>query len=129
MLINVMDITYVYFTAIWYILWSFGMYILWPFVIFCGYFGIIFPFWYAVPRKIWQPWFSHLKMENKNHKSLFFDEGCNARSRAEGGVAGRGRGARQPGAGKKETGETKIMSLAFWFSEHVKTDGHEETKK
>jgi hypothetical protein len=32
------------FVAIWYILWSFGI-----------FFGI---FWYVVPRKIWQPWFS-----------------------------------------------------------------------
>jgi hypothetical protein len=39
----------VYFTTIWYILWPFG--------IFCGYFGTFFPFWYVVPRKIWQPWF------------------------------------------------------------------------
>jgi hypothetical protein len=31
----------VYFVVIWYILWSFG---------------IFSPFWYAVPRKIWQPW-------------------------------------------------------------------------
>jgi hypothetical protein len=30
----------VYFTAIWYILWLFG---------------ISFPFWYVVPRQIWQP--------------------------------------------------------------------------
>jgi hypothetical protein len=29
-----------YFTAIWYILWPFG---------------IFFPFWYVVQRKIWQP--------------------------------------------------------------------------
>jgi hypothetical protein len=21
-------------------------------------FGIFFPFWYVVPRKIWQPWFA-----------------------------------------------------------------------
>jgi hypothetical protein len=28
------------FTAIWYILWTFG---------------IFFTFWYLVPRKIWQP--------------------------------------------------------------------------
>jgi hypothetical protein len=46
--------------VIWYILWSFGIfyghlvyfmviwYILWSF-------GIFFPFWYVVPRKIWQP--------------------------------------------------------------------------
>jgi hypothetical protein len=30
----------VYFVAIWFIIWLFG---------------IFFPFWYAVPRKIWQP--------------------------------------------------------------------------
>jgi hypothetical protein len=30
----------VYFVTIWYILWSFG---------------IFFPFWYIVPRQIWQP--------------------------------------------------------------------------
>jgi hypothetical protein len=30
----------VYFMAIWYILWPFG---------------ILFPVWYVVPRKIWQP--------------------------------------------------------------------------
>jgi hypothetical protein len=38
----------VYFTAIWYILWSLG--------IFCGNLVHFSPFWYAVPRKIWQPW-------------------------------------------------------------------------
>jgi hypothetical protein len=32
----------VYFVFIWYILWLFG---------------IFFPFWYVVPRKIWQPWY------------------------------------------------------------------------
>jgi hypothetical protein len=50
----------VYFMAIWSILRPFG--------IFCGHlvylvaiwyilspFGIFFPFWYVVPRKIWQP--------------------------------------------------------------------------
>jgi hypothetical protein len=31
----------VYFTAIWYILSSFGR---------------LIPFWYVLPRKIWQPW-------------------------------------------------------------------------
>jgi hypothetical protein len=35
------------FTAILHILWPFGM--------FCGHFGIFFPFWYVVQRKIWQP--------------------------------------------------------------------------
>jgi hypothetical protein len=38
----------VYFTAISCILWPFGL--------FCGHFGVCFPFWYIVPRKIWQPW-------------------------------------------------------------------------
>jgi hypothetical protein len=38
----------VYFTAIWYAC------ILWPFGIFCGYLVYFFPFWYVVPRKIWQ---------------------------------------------------------------------------
>jgi hypothetical protein len=33
---------FVYFTAIWYILWSFW-YILLSFGIFCGHFGIFFP--------------------------------------------------------------------------------------
>jgi hypothetical protein len=31
----------VYYMGIWYIMWEFG---------------IFFPFWYFVPRKIWQPW-------------------------------------------------------------------------
>jgi hypothetical protein len=38
----------VYFTAIWYILWTLG--------IFCGKFGIFFRFWLVLTRKIWQPW-------------------------------------------------------------------------
>jgi hypothetical protein len=37
----------VYFTSIWIpILWPFGI----LYLIHC------FPFWYVVPRKIWQPW-------------------------------------------------------------------------
>jgi hypothetical protein len=43
------DIFYIhlmYFTA--------TLHILWPFDIFYGYFS---PFWYVVPRKIWQPCF------------------------------------------------------------------------
>jgi hypothetical protein len=49
--------------------WPFGIFCGWPFGIFCGllvYFVVIwyilwsfeklFPFWYVVPRKIWQPW-------------------------------------------------------------------------
>jgi hypothetical protein len=35
------NILVVYLTAIWYILWLFG---------------IFFPFWCVVTRKIWQPW-------------------------------------------------------------------------
>jgi hypothetical protein len=31
--------------------------ILFPFCTFCGHFGIYFPFWYVVPRKIWHPCF------------------------------------------------------------------------
>jgi hypothetical protein len=38
----------VYFTAIGKILWPFG--------IFCGHSVYLSPFWYFVPRKIWQPW-------------------------------------------------------------------------
>jgi hypothetical protein len=41
----------VYFTATWYILRTFG--------IFCGYLVYFFPFWYVIPRKIWQPWLEH----------------------------------------------------------------------
>jgi hypothetical protein len=39
--VGLFDGDLVYFTNIWYILWLFG---------------IFFPFWYVVPRKIWQPW-------------------------------------------------------------------------
>jgi hypothetical protein len=59
----------VYFTAIWYILRTFGIfyghlvyftdiwYIIWPFGIpICWLIGTFFPFWYVVPWKIWQPW-------------------------------------------------------------------------
>jgi hypothetical protein len=38
----------VYFVVIWYI-FSILAY-------FTTFFGIFFPFWYFVPRKIWQPW-------------------------------------------------------------------------
>jgi hypothetical protein len=36
-----------YLTSTWYILRPFGT--------FCGYLACILPFWYVVPRKIWQP--------------------------------------------------------------------------
>jgi hypothetical protein len=48
--------------AVWYAFCPFGMYQLWPFDMHYGlllYFVVIwyiFPFWYVVPRKIWQPW-------------------------------------------------------------------------
>jgi hypothetical protein len=38
----------VHFTVFCYILWTFGMV--------RGNLVHIFPFWYFVPRKIWQPW-------------------------------------------------------------------------
>jgi hypothetical protein len=38
----------VYFTTIWYIFW--------PFCIFCCHLVHFPPFWYDLPRKIWQPW-------------------------------------------------------------------------
>jgi hypothetical protein len=38
----------VYFTAIENMLWPFG--------IICDHLAYISPFWYFVPRKIWQPW-------------------------------------------------------------------------
>jgi hypothetical protein len=41
-----------YLTLISYFLWWFG--------ILCGYFGTLFPFWYVVQRKIWQPWCSNI---------------------------------------------------------------------
>jgi hypothetical protein len=34
----------VYFMVIWYILWPLSTFL---------------PFWYVVPRKIWQPWFGN----------------------------------------------------------------------
>jgi hypothetical protein len=37
-----------YLTVIWYIMRLFG--------IFHGKLLYFFPFWYVVPRKIWQPW-------------------------------------------------------------------------
>jgi hypothetical protein len=40
--------------AVWYILWSFGIFL---------------PFWYVVPRKIWQPWYSLHKHVAGSHKS------------------------------------------------------------
>jgi hypothetical protein len=42
----------VYFT----IFWPFGLfYYFWPFGIYCGNLVYFPPFWYFVPRKIWQP--------------------------------------------------------------------------
>jgi hypothetical protein len=32
------------------------LYILWPFGTFYGYLVYFSPFWYVVPRRIWQPW-------------------------------------------------------------------------
>jgi hypothetical protein len=41
----IFSVHWAYFMNIWYIFWPSGT--------FCGY---RVPFWYAVPRKIWQPW-------------------------------------------------------------------------
>jgi hypothetical protein len=46
----------VYFTV--------NSYILWPFGIFCRHFNIVIPFWYIVPRKIWQPWAEGINYEH-----------------------------------------------------------------
>jgi hypothetical protein len=48
----------VYFMNIWSILQPFDTGILWTFGIFCGNLVLISPFWFIVPRKIWQPWSS-----------------------------------------------------------------------
>jgi hypothetical protein len=45
---------FIYFMAIWYILWSYGIFYSHLVYLFCGHFGIFFPFWYFVPRRIWQ---------------------------------------------------------------------------
>jgi hypothetical protein len=37
-------------------------YVLWTFVIVCGNLVYFFPFWYFVPRKIWQPWVRFVKV-------------------------------------------------------------------
>jgi hypothetical protein len=51
-------------TAIYYI-YCYLVYF-WPFGIFYGYLVNFFPFWYVVPRKIWQPW-----VAISSHLSLF----------------------------------------------------------
>jgi hypothetical protein len=38
---------------------------LWQFGIFVGHFGILFLFWYVVPKKTWQPWFGCSKIRLK----------------------------------------------------------------
>jgi hypothetical protein len=35
---------------------------LWPFGTFCGHLVYVFPFWYVVQRKIWQPWKKRVSM-------------------------------------------------------------------
>jgi hypothetical protein len=44
----------VHFMVFGYILWTFGKV--------CGNLVYFFPFWYFVPRKIWQPCFTHAKL-------------------------------------------------------------------
>jgi hypothetical protein len=38
------------------ILLMYSWYNLWPFAIYSMVIWSIFPFWYVVPRTIWQPW-------------------------------------------------------------------------
>jgi hypothetical protein len=45
--LGILYVHLVYFMAIGNILWPFG--------IFCGHLVYFSPFWYVVPRKIWQP--------------------------------------------------------------------------
>jgi hypothetical protein len=47
----------VYFTTIWYTLK--------PFSIYCGHLVYFLPFWYIVPRNIWQPWYTYICRENQ----------------------------------------------------------------
>jgi hypothetical protein len=49
----------VLFAAVWYILWSLG--------IVYGSLGYVLPFWYVLPRKIWQPVGN---APNRNHNKL-----------------------------------------------------------
>jgi hypothetical protein len=53
----------IYFTAIWQIEW--------PFSTFCGHLAYFLTFWYAVPRKIWQPWSARLSPLQRNGKASF----------------------------------------------------------
>jgi hypothetical protein len=46
----------VYFMNIWSILQPFGLVYGNLVKVFCGNLVYLFPFWYAVPRTIWQPW-------------------------------------------------------------------------
>jgi hypothetical protein len=46
--VGIFYVNLVYFTAIGNIFWTFG--------IFCDNLVYFPPFWYVVPRKIWQPW-------------------------------------------------------------------------
>jgi hypothetical protein len=46
----------IHFTVFYYILWIFG--------IVCGNLVYFSPFWYFVPRKIWQPWLQRRRCKN-----------------------------------------------------------------
>jgi hypothetical protein len=62
----------VYFMDTWSILRSFGIHILWTFGIVRGNLVYFPPFWYFVPRKIWQPWVHVLWRCGKKWKLDFF---------------------------------------------------------
>jgi hypothetical protein len=53
------------FTVLCYILWAFG--------IVRGNLVYFFPFWYIVPRKIWQPWF---QCRYKTNRQLYWLRGA-----------------------------------------------------
>jgi hypothetical protein len=55
-------------------------YCLWPICLFYGHlvyilwsFGIFFPFWFVLPRKIWQPWYTRLFYLFFLRRSVFFE--------------------------------------------------------
>jgi hypothetical protein len=61
----------VYFTDTWSILRSLVICILWTFGIVCGKLEYLFPFWYFVPRKIWQPCYGRAHRTAKHCPSLY----------------------------------------------------------
>jgi hypothetical protein len=64
----------VHFTVFCYILWTFGMV--------RGNLVYFFPFWYFVPRKIWQPWRLNAPARHiciRDHSIFFLRQGDQTR--------------------------------------------------